>query len=318
MSSVSTITNMLKPDRGQPDLCLAASITKAASKQTYYTVRFLVDRYLVPDAYRAYGYFRWVDDQLDQSGIARSERMLFAERQRALIDRCYRGEWPRRLTDEEYMLANLIREEREKNSGLQSYIRNMMAVMAFDAERRGRLISQEELTGYTRYLATAVTEALHYFIGHRCESPKSEARYLAATAAHVAHMLRDTLEDTEAGYFNIPREYIESQKIDPRDVWSDPYRRWVKSRVQLARAYFKAGRDYLAQVENLRCRMAGYAYIARFDGVLEAIERDGYRLRSEYSERKSLGAGVRMIWSVFSLSFNRRRPETTARALPAR
>ena len=44
---------------------LASSITKAASKQTYYTIRFLVDRERVDDAYRAYGYFRWVDDVLD-------------------------------------------------------------------------------------------------------------------------------------------------------------------------------------------------------------------------------------------------------------
>ena len=43
----------------------ASSITKAASKQTYYTIRFLVDRERVDDAYRAYAYFRWVDDVLD-------------------------------------------------------------------------------------------------------------------------------------------------------------------------------------------------------------------------------------------------------------
>ena len=45
---------------------LAAYITWAASKQTYYTIRFLVDRDRVPDAYRTYAYFRWVDDRLDQ------------------------------------------------------------------------------------------------------------------------------------------------------------------------------------------------------------------------------------------------------------
>ena len=44
---------------------LAARITQNASKQTYYTIRLLVDRDLVPDAYRAYAYFRWVDDVLD-------------------------------------------------------------------------------------------------------------------------------------------------------------------------------------------------------------------------------------------------------------
>jgi large subunit ribosomal protein L18 len=44
---------------------LAASITKAASKQSYYTIRFLVDRDRMDDAYRAYAYFRWVDDIID-------------------------------------------------------------------------------------------------------------------------------------------------------------------------------------------------------------------------------------------------------------
>jgi len=44
---------------------LAPCITKAASKQAYYTIRFLVDHERVTDAYRAYAYFRWVDDILD-------------------------------------------------------------------------------------------------------------------------------------------------------------------------------------------------------------------------------------------------------------
>jgi uncharacterized metal-binding protein len=35
----------------------ASSITKAASKQTYYILRYLADRQRIPDAYRAYAYF---------------------------------------------------------------------------------------------------------------------------------------------------------------------------------------------------------------------------------------------------------------------
>ena len=46
---------------------IAPAITKAASKQTYYTIRFLVDRDRVADAFRAYAYFRWVDDTLDNN-----------------------------------------------------------------------------------------------------------------------------------------------------------------------------------------------------------------------------------------------------------
>jgi phytoene/squalene synthetase len=175
-----------------------------------------------------------------------------------------------------------------------------MAVMTFDAGRRGRLISQQELAEYSRLLATAVTEALHYFIGHDDPSPRSPARYLAVTGAHITHMLRDTFEDVAAGYFNIPREFVEAHGIDPRDVNSDAYRAWVESRVRLARDCFKAGRDYLSQVKNLRCRMAGYAYTARFEGVLDAIEREGCWLRPDYRERKSLRAALKMGWSMLT------------------
>jgi Squalene/phytoene synthase len=279
---------------------LPASITRSASRQTYYTIGYLVDRDLREDAYRAYAYFRWVDDCLDEKLSEKFERIAFVERQQAIVDRCYRGEWPTDVTIVERMLVDLIRNDPAWNSGLQSYIRNMIAVMAFDANRRGRLISDDELTEYTSHLATAVTEALHYFIGHNDPPPYSTTRYLAVTAAHITHMLRDTRHDTDSGYFNITRNFLEAVGGDPCDLWSDPYRAWVQSRVELARQYFRAGKKYLAQVKNFRCRLAGYAYIARFEGVLTAIERDEYRLRAEYPESKSLTALVRMVWSAGS------------------
>jgi phytoene/squalene synthetase len=294
---------------------LAAWITKAASKQTYYTVRYLVDRPLISDAYRAYAYFRWVDDQLDQEGIDKPQRMAFVRRQQMLMERCYQGEPLPRLADEERMLVDLIDKDFQKDSGLQAYIRN---VMAFDAERRGRLISQGELVDYSRYLATAVTEALHYFIGHDQPSPRSEARYLAATAAHIVHMLRDTAEDVEAGYYNIPSEFLAARGISAWEVESASYRAWVRGRVQLARSYFNAGRNYLAQVKNLRCRLAGYAYIARFEGVMGAIEAEGYRLRPDYAEYKRKATALRTGWSVLALALaNRRQPAWDNSIIPA-
>ena len=303
------------PNESSQDL--AAWITKAASKQTYYTVRFLVDRQRVADAYRAYAYFRWVDDQLDQEDIRKPQRMAFVRRQKALMERCYLGDPPPHLADEERLLAELIGKDREKDSGLQAYIRNMMAVMAFDADRRGRLISQAELVDYSRYLATAVTEALHYFIGHDRPSPRGEARYLAATAAHIVHMLRDTAEDVNAGYYNIPSEFLAAHAITAWDVESAPYRAWVRGRAQLARSYFAAGRGYLAQVENLRCRLAGYAYIARFEGVLEAIQAEGYRLRPNYADCKRKAAALQMGWSVLALAFaGRRQPAREELLIP--
>ena len=144
MSNYAVSSTDLKPGWGQSNQTLAASITRAASKQTYYIVRFLVDRDRVDDAYRAYAYFRWVDDYLDQEGRERSEGLAFINRQQKLLNCGYRDTWPDNLSLEERMLADLIQGDKETDSGLQAYLRNMMAVMAFDAERRGRLISQQE------------------------------------------------------------------------------------------------------------------------------------------------------------------------------
>jgi phytoene/squalene synthetase len=288
---------------------LATAITKSASKQTYYTIRLFVDRDRIDDAYRAYGYFRWVDDVIDTEAPygddtgRRAEKIAFVNRQKFLLEACYRGETPDDLCAEEWMLVDLVRSDTEKNSGLQSYLRNMMAVMAFDTDRRGQVISQAELAGYSRALAVAVTEAMYYFIGHDTPTPNHEARYMAVTAAHITHMLRDALEDNEAGYFNIPREYLEIHRLSPQDVDSWAYRAWVCQRVKLAREYFKAGSKATAQVGSLRCRLAGYAYTARFEWMLRAIERDNYCLRFEYPERKSLWAGLWMGWKALSSMF---------------
>ena len=300
-----------------PNPNLAALITKAASQQTYYTVRFLVDRKLTADAYRAYAYFRWVDDALDtELGKAEApKRCAFVDRQTSLLEACYQGEFPRDVNPHEQMLVELIQKDIEKNSGLQIYLRNMMAVMAFDADRRGRVISQFELNEYTRNLASAVTESMHYFIGHCCYSPENETRYLAVTAAHITHMLRDTVDDIQSGYYNIPREVLAANHISPEDIQSDAYRAWVQGRVQLARTYFKAGREYLGQVENPRCRLAGLAYTARFEGVLDLIEQDGYLLRAAYPERKGLSAIVGGFGSVFSSLINRHEKHVMPQSL---
>lgn len=281
---------------------LAVAITKAASKQSYLTIGLLADRDRAADAFRAYGYFRWVDDVLDAEAGAKPDKLAFINRQQALLERCYQGEIPDDLSAEEELLCELIRHDTEQASGLQLYLRNMMDVMRFDAGRRGQLVSQSELSEYSRKLATAVTEALYYFIGHGEPTPQ-QFRYHAVTAAHITHMLRDAYEDTAAGYFNIPREYLQSRGISPQDIESRAYCEWVCARAHLAREYFKAGRSSMAQVRNARCRLAGYAYTARFEWMLRAIERDHYCLRAAYPERKGLKAGLWMGWSTVSFMF---------------
>jgi phytoene/squalene synthetase len=276
---------------------LAAAVTRAASRQTYYTIRFLVDRDMVEDAYRAYGYFRWVDDWLDTGQRSRNERIDFIRRQQVLLEHCYNPDKPvpPELRPEEMILVDLVASDATPDSGLQAYIRNMMAVMAFDADRRGRLISQRELDDYTRWLAVAVTEALHHFIGNGCDSPQGSIRYRAVTGAHVTHLMRDAIEDVEAGYYNIPAEFLAASGSTPQTVSSRAYQQWVRGEVQKARACFFEGREHLSRVKNFRCRLAGYAYIYRFEAVLNCIEREAYALRRQYRERKSLRCMLSML-----------------------
>lgn len=288
---------------------LAQSITRSGSKQAYFTARLMVDRHLVTDFFKAYAYFRWIDDVIDISAQTEDERIAFIKRQRALIDGLYnRSIIPADLCTEELILADLIQRDRdrERESGLRSFIENMFAIIEFDAYRKGRLISEQELEWYHERLGISVTDGLQYFIGNDHAYPKTKGRYLAATAAHIVHLLRDMIEDVADGFINIPREYLETNGLTPQSVKAEPFKRWVRQRVEIAREYFQEGKRYFDQLEVLRCKIVGYWYCARFEAVLNAIERDGYVLRQEYDERRSwrtmlyiVALGVRVTFQHF-------------------
>jgi hypothetical protein len=282
---------------------LAASITRAASTQTYYTIRLLVDRPRVEDAFRAYAYFRWLDDILDADTPPRSasgsgdrlERTRFLDRQKSLMEAALRGDRPDDVNAHEMMLVHLARGT-APGDGLETYLRHMMRVMDFDVRRRGEIVSAAELDDYTRSLAIAVTEALQHFIGNATESPRDGTRYLAVTGAHILHMLRDTFADVRAGYFNVPREVLDGHSFGPHEVHGDPYRAWVRDRVNVASVCLDAGRTYFARVRNARHRLAGLAYIGRFEWLIGTLERDDYRIRADYPKRTAASTAMRTGW----------------------
>jgi phytoene/squalene synthetase len=275
---------------------LARSLTWTGSKQTYFTVYLMVDRPLVDDCYRAYGYFRWADDMVDIVAQSSDERVSFIKRQMKLMERLYEGEQVDDLTPEEQLLADLIYNDGGINSGLQSFIRNFMAILEFDAQRKGCLITQNELTWYADTLGKAVTDCIQHFVGNGHPYINHEDQYLAATAAHITHMLRDLPEDIKDGYVNIAREHLHSDNIRLEDQDHQEFRAWVKERVHLAREYFRRGKRYLDTLEVLRCKIAGYWYCARFESVLDRIERDEYKLRVGYNERHRLVTWFKLIW----------------------
>ncbi len=282
---------------------LARQITRASSKQTYYTARLMVDQDLESDCFRAYGYFRWVDDMVDVDCQSKRERIVFILRQKELFERLYRAETCADMNPEEEILADLIRNDRGKCYRLRSYIRNFLAIIEFDAERKDRMITQDELDWYASTLGKAVTDGIQYFVCNGYPYPESENRYLAATGAHIVHMLRDMADDIQSGYFNIPSEKIEFNQKNVLQFDSPLMRFWVEARVQQARQYFSEGKKYLDELSILRCRIVGYWYCARFENLLDTIEHDGYVLRSTYKNPNKLitwlkfaGIALAQIW----------------------
>jgi len=206
------------------------------------------------------------------------------------------------LAPEEAIVADLIRHDSAAESNLQSFIYNMLTVIEFDAYRRGQVVSQQKLDWYTDCLAISVTDGIQYFIGNDHTYPVVENRLSAARGAHIAHLLRDMLADIGDGFINIPREYLEAHAIGPEEIDSAPYRAWVRQRVQQARSDFADGIGYLDELDVLRCKIAGYWYCARFEGVLNTIEHDGYRLRPEYKRHKiSTWVGLMVVATSVTL-----------------
>lgn len=273
---------------------LARRITWVSSKQSFLTAWLLADRGLVDDCLRGYAYFRWADDVIDHSLSERNARQRFIERQKSLVDRFYRGERPVDLSPEEAMLADLIDHDQGANGGLQSFIRNFMAVLEFDAGRRGRLINNDELSRYSSLLAAAVMDGIQYFIGNCYAYPIPEIRCQAVLGAHITHMLRDTLEDLPMGYINIPAEYLDEHGIDLYDMREEQLHDWVQERVHLARSCFQEGKQYINSLAVLRCKLAGYWYCARFERILDAIERNGYLLQPVSREKNGASAWLAM------------------------
>jgi phytoene/squalene synthetase len=274
---------------------LARRITWSGSKQSYITARLLADRDLVDDCMRAYAYFRWADDVIDVVSQSIGERITFITREKTLIDTLYQGTRPLDLCLEEEILADLVAHDRSPDSGLRSFIFNFMAVIEFDAMRKGRLVTRREMSVYTAWLATAVMDGIQYFIGNGHPYSKSMDRNLAVTGAHLVHMLRDTREDVPAGYVNIPIEDIESRGISTGNLDSEGYRSWVQEQVDRAKVCLQAGKGYINRLDVLRCKLAGALYCARFEWFLDAIQRDGYLLRSSYPERQNPVTWWRMI-----------------------
>lgn len=276
----------------------ARSITWKASRQAYLTARLFVDRRKVNDFYLAFAYFRWLDDVVDDPKVDEEKRLTFIQQQVDMVAGLFEDQEPEHPSQYEAMIIEFVRSGKGTSKRLKPFVDEMLATIEFDARRRGRLISERELDEYCVRLAASVVDGLQYFIGSKYDYPEDADRLTAATGAQIAHLLQDTYQDLEDGIVNIPRESLEQHGLKPEDIDAPRYREWVQGRVATANEYFRNGKAYFDKLAVLRLRMAGLWYCTRFTSILNAIERDGYLLRPEYIEQRSIKVWLKLFWTA--------------------
>jgi hypothetical protein len=217
---------------------------------------------------------------IDEVNLTDDERMNFIIRQEDLINSIEKNKKLDNLRPEEGLFYSLTQNNYCIGNGLHSFIQNMFAIIKFDSNRKGQFISAIELNWYSEYLSKAIVDGFQYFIGNRQEQPSLPCRYSAVKAAHITHMLRDMLPDISNGFINIPHEYLLKNHIKIFDTQS--LRPWVIARVKIARKYFQEGKDFIRTLSVTRCQIAAHLYCARFEKILDLIERDDFYLRNSY------------------------------------
>jgi hypothetical protein len=65
--------------------------------------------------------------------------------------------------------------------------------------------------------------------------------------------------------------------------------------VLLAKNSLYEGKKYILRLPVVRGKIAALWYCARFEGLLETIQKDGYILRSHYTKQRNLLNSIRMF-----------------------
>jgi phytoene/squalene synthetase len=252
---------------------LARNITYKNSRETYFIIKLLVDKPLINDAYKAYAYFRWMDDMADDVITDSTERLKFVARQKKLINNAYNGIFIKTKFPEEELILNLIKYNSQKKSLLHSYVVNFYSIIAFDAKRHGKLVTDKQLEWYSNRIGVAVTDCISFFIGNSTSPTPGMAQYKAATAAHIVHMLRDLKEDIPHGFINISKEFLVKNNLNKIDLNKINLDRWLNEKCKVARIYFKEGRKYIKNIPVFRRKLAAWLYCLRFEPFLKKLER---------------------------------------------
>jgi len=158
--------------------------------------------------FMAYGYAKWIDDNIDLPQLDTLKALAFLQRQAEVVagDRQPSG-------FQEELGAGVGEFMRsDYGSALQKPWQGLMSTFDFDVRRRGRLLGRDELSRHVVTLGSSVLGICE--VGFDCPGALGEELTEAASKVYIgSDMLLDLREDLRMGLVNIAAEDVEAYGI---------------------------------------------------------------------------------------------------------
>ena len=198
----------------QTAFTLAEKIAKEKSPKAKFILDHTVKKNKRGYLNLCYAYLRWVDDYVDDPKNNIKNKKIFIERQKFLIDSFVKGEKSEFQNTEETFLFHFIRFASENKSDfIRNAIVNMVDSIEMDLIRlqKDGIFSDSDLELYVRKQSKALYDILIYFF-----LPKKH-HYIKNTQGKYqarVFIMRDIVEDIDAGLINISHEDIKKFNLD--------------------------------------------------------------------------------------------------------
>jgi phytoene/squalene synthetase len=228
-----------------------------------------------------YIYFRWLDDQIDNTND-KSKRLVIASEEKRFLRDIFSRKFQKGLCFQKRLMqaaAGFM-----KVQDFQPFVMQMFRALEFDAGRKGRLCSRSELLQYSKDIGYSYAKGAHYFSTGSQIKHNPDHLTKAAFAAHLVHILRDLKEDIQEGFINIPKEELSAFRIGLQDLDSYEFRSWVRYRLRRAKKIFRESKKMAKNINNRRERISFYIYCLRYEYVMNKIKKDDYILRRSYEK----------------------------------
>jgi phytoene/squalene synthetase len=184
---------------------------------------FLIDKPKRDYLNLCFTYLRWTDDIVDNPELPVEQKKKFIEHQKDLISLSISKESFKPSGIEEACLFYFAEYAISVNNIiLLDEVKNMVEAMCMDVKRLegSGIFSNEELEHYINLMSKSIFTILYNFIAFPGFEYRKEF-YLGSKFNTIALMIRDLVEDINAGFINIPEEDINRYKLDVRNLQKD-------------------------------------------------------------------------------------------------